>query len=280
MSTIRLNLFGNSDEETPISPVIQTPAVSLGCVPAPVAFDLPSLPASVVRYVGPEYSGNTPTRLHFCSIRKLHNDMFEETDKEYVTVKDDSHSTTLDGWNDETCFPIGCECDDCIKSTIWSEIPSGATTIMRAVNVAKNEPADAELKCVHPYSLCILSQVKQFVDKFEKTVMHLDDVSSMLFEDFMRINHKLARNASTTTEWINLTGTYMLTNPKYALAYKSIYGNQCCAHVLQHMLVHSDNEHIVEMLRSLLVMKEKCPNRFLERFQKEQKDVFKNLIRF
>ena len=229
-----------------------------------------------------KYSGNTPKRLHFCSIKKLENTMFDELDKEYVTEKDidESHSSRSTAWNDGGCMPVGCECKECIKSSVWAELPCVATTIQKAANIAKNEPEDVELRFVHPYSLCIFGQVKQFTDKFEKSVMFMDDVSAMLFEDFMRIHHKLAKNAGTTSEWICLTGTYMLTSPKYALAYKTVYGAECCAHVLQHMLLHSENEHIVEMLRCMLTTKETCPIRFLEKFQKDQKTLFKNLIRF
>ena len=221
----------------------------------------------MARYVGPGYSDNTPKRRYYsCRVRRLDADF--ELNKEYVTetcpdapVIADDTTTTFDGWNDESCYPVGCECENCLKSFIWSELPNGGT-ITKSVFMAKNEPDDEQLRCVHPYSLCILKQVQQFTDRFEKNVMPLNDDFSMLFEDFMRVNHKLAKNASTTTEWINLIGTYMLVNPKYALSYKTVYGNQCCAFVLQHMLVQSDNPHIVEMLRCFLKMNGKCPTFF------------------
>ena len=255
MSAI-INLFGNNGE-TPVSPVIQTPEVSLGGGPGPIAVPAPIIFAgfgdvingNVERYVDDGYSE------HFCSIKKLENTMFDQVDKEYVTDKDEDKDETRSSWNDGN---VGCGCDECFKSCIWAELPSGRTTIQKAADIAKNDPDDVELRCVHPYSLSIFSSVAQFTDKYERNVMFMDDITAMLFEDFMRIHHKLAKNSDTTSEWICLTGTFMLTNPKYALAYKTVYGPECCAHVMQHMLVHSENEYIVEMLRSMLSTKETC----------------------
>ena len=305
-----LSHFGNIEGETPLSPVFQTPKITLtlggcpgpklgGCpgpklggpitVPSPIIFAGfgDSLNENVERYDkhAVKYSDSTPSRGYVCSIKKLENDMFDEMDREYVTEKEYvidegkevSKDDTKSSWNDGN---TGCGCDECFKSCSWPELPNARCTIQKAADISKNEPDDVELKSVHPYSVSILSCVAQFRDKYERNVMFMNDVTGILYEDFMRINHKLGKNAETTSEWICLTGTFMLTNPKFALAYRTVYGSGCCAHVMQHMLVHSENEYLVELLRRLVLSEETCPIRFLEKFQDEQRALYKNLIRF
>ena len=305
-----LSHFGKLEGESPLSPVFKTPNITLiggcpglklgGCpapkvggpitVPSPIIFAGfgDSLNENVDRYdKHVKFVDSTPSRGHVCSIKKLENDMFEEMDREYVTEKveendvikeevskdDDDTKSWLNGNS-------GCPCDECFKSCSWPELPSARCTVQKAADMSKNEPNDVQLRSVHPYSVSILSCVAQFRDKYERNVMFMNDVTGILYEDFMRINHKLARNADTTSEWICLTGTFMLTNPRFALAYRTVYGTGCCAHVMQHMLLHSENEYIVELLRRLLSSEELCPIRFLERFQEEQEKLYKNLIRF
>ena len=302
-----LSHFGNLEGESPISPVFKTPNITLGCpglklggcpapkvgvpvtVPSPIRFAGfgDSLEESVTRYGKiVKFVDGTPSRGHACSIKKLDNDMFDELDREYVTerendvkeedVSKDDADDTKSWFNGNT----GCPCDHCFKSCSWPELPNARCTVQKAADIAKNEPNDVELKSVHPYSVSILSCVAQFRDKYERNVMFMNDVTAILFEDFVEINHKLANNADTTSEWICLTGIFMLTNPKFALAYRTIYGSICCAHIMQHMMVHSENEYLVELLRRMLLSDESCPVRLLEKFQTEQELLYQNLIKF
>ncbi len=277
MSTIRINLFGQEDETpSPVSPVL----------------GLPEIPSSVLRYVD-KFNDDTPTRFYCCRVRRLNEVMNCEVERpDSITteknplVSDEptpvvSDETTFDatfddGWNESRAE---CECDSCLKAQGGIQLPNGGS-ITKTVFMSKNEPDDPELLFVHPYSLCILKDVQQFGDRFESNVMHFNNDLSFIFEDFMRVNHKLAKNASMTNEWINLVGTHMLNNPKYALGCKSVYGNKYCAFVMQHMLIQTDNPHVVELLRCFMKMNGKCPVLFLERFQKSQRDSFKNVMKF
>ena len=306
-----LSHFGNLEGESPISPVFKTPNITLvgvsgcpglklgGCpapggpvtVPSPIRFAGfgDALDESVTRYGKiVKFVDGTPSRGHACRITKLENEMFDELDREYVTESDvkeevkeedvskDDADDTKSWLNGNT----GCPCDHCFKSCSWPELPHGRCTVQKAADIAKNEPDDVELKSVHPYSVSILSSVAQFRDKYERNVLFMDDATAILFEDFVEINHKLANHADTTSEWICLTGIFMLTNPRFALAYRTIYGSICCAHIMQHMVVHSENEYLVELLRRMLFSNESCPVRLLEKFQTEQELLYKNLIKF